>query len=394
MHLYSRDCLSSDIEGLHDHHGNGDASKCEWLTRLFRRRRFCYSLIEKMKGASEKRSLQQLLGMKILTVSVFLFSLFATECASSAPSSPDLSRFFQRERATIAVTDSGLGGLSVMAGAIQRMKETGIFKGADFVFFNALFSLEGGYNSLKTREDKVEIFNSALESLEKKFRPDLILIGCNTLSVLYEDTPFSRKTKILVIGIVEAGVELISQGLSGHSDSSVIIFGTPTTISEETHKKRLIEQGFAASRIIVQSCPELENYIEKDYAGDETEMLISGCVDEALQKIAAPLPALLVSLNCTHYGYSLPLWEKAFHDAGIKPLAILNPNSRLVDSLFKPEYLNRYKKTEITARVVSMVEISQEKALSLGKWLQDTSPETAAALRNYELNSALFEWKK
>jgi glutamate racemase len=347
-----------------------------------------------MKDTSEDRLKQRLRFARALAAFIAAFYLLPPGTAQDSPSGPDLQLFFQKEKVAIGVTDSGLGGLAVMAEAIRKMKEAGVFRRVDFVFFNALFSLEGGYNSLKTREEKVQIFSSALESMEKKFHPDLILIGCNTLSVLYEDTPFSRKTKIPVIGIVEAGVEIISQSLRDRLDSLVIIFGTPTTISEETHKKRLIGQGFAASRIIVQSCPELENYIEKDYASDETEMLIAACVDEALQKMPSPAPPLLVSLNCTHYGYSLPLWEKAFHDAGTKPLAILNPNSRMIDSLFKPESLNRYKKTEITVRVVSMVEISQEKIQSLRKWLQGPSPETAAALSHYEHNPSLFEWKK
>ncbi len=347
-----------------------------------------------MNSASGKSAKWHFFKFKVLVALVPALNLISTEFALSTASGPDLSRFFQKDSVTIAVTDSGLGGLSVMAEAVRRMKEAGIFKRADFVFFNALFSLEGGYNSLKTREEKVEIFNSALESLEKNFHPDLILIGCNTLSVLYEDTAFSRKTKIPVVGIVEAGVELISQNFRNRPDATVIILGTPTTISEGAHKKRLLEQGFDSARIIVQSCPELENYIEKDFAGDETEMLISACVDEALQKMPSPPPPLLVSLNCTHYGYSLPLWEKAFQDVRVKPLAILNPNSKMTDFVFKPEYMKRHERTKVTARIVSMVKISQEKIQSLGKWLQDISPETAEALRNYELNPALFEWKK
>jgi glutamate racemase len=325
------------------------------------------------------------------SLAVFLVFFFPESGpALNLSSTPDLKHFFQKENVTIAVTDSGLGGLSVMAEAVRRMIEAGVFKKADFVFFNALFSTEGGYNSLKTREEKVRVFSSALESLEKNFHPDLILIGCNTLSVLYHDTAFSRKTNIPVVGIVEAGVEMISQGLRDQPDSKAIIFGTPTTVSEGTHKKRLVEQGFDPARIIVQSCPELESYIEKDYAGDETEMLISACVDEALQKITAPRPPLLVSLNCTHFGYSLPLWEKAFQDAGVKPQSFLNPNSRMIDFLFRAKYSHRFPKTETTARVVSMVEISPEKIQSLGKWLQNISPETAEALRHYKLDPALF----
>jgi glutamate racemase len=307
---------------------------------------------------------------------------------------PNLTEFFKKEDVIIAVTDSGLGGLSVMAEAIRRMKEERIFRRADFIFYNALFSLEAGYNSLKTRQEKIDVFSSALENLEKKYHPDLILIGCNTLSVLYPDTPFSRKTKIPVIGIVEAGVEMIAESLRAHPDAVVILFGTPTTISEATHKKMLLEQGFPEEKIILESCPELENYIERDYAGEETGMLISACVDEALQKIASPPPPFFASLNCTHYGYSLSLWEKAFEDAGAKPLAILNPNSRMIDILFRPEYRGRFDKTGISARVVSMVEIGPDKTSTLGKWLEGISPEVAAALRGYELNPSLFEWRK
>ncbi len=307
---------------------------------------------------------------------------------------PDLAGFFQKEDVTIALTDSGLGGLSIMAEAIRRMKEERVFRRANFVFYNALFSLEGGYNSLKTRQEKIDVFSSALENLEKKYHPDVIFIGCNTLSVFFPDTPFSRKTKIPVIGIVEAGVEMIADSLRTQPGAVAILFATPTTISEGTHKKMLIEQGFPDERIILESCPELENYIEKDHAGDETGMLISASVDEALRKISSPQPPFLASLNCTHYGYSLPLWEKAFEEAGVKPLAILNPNSRMIEPLFRPEYQGRFKETAVSARVVSMVEIGREKRSSLGNWLEEISPEVATALRGYELNPLLFEWKK
>ncbi|MFZ2053618.1 MAG: aspartate/glutamate racemase family protein [Candidatus Aminicenantales bacterium] len=309
-------------------------------------------------------------------------------------SEPRLDSFFQRSRITIAVTDSGLGGLSVMAEAARRMKEAGIFERVDFLFFNALFMTESGYNSLKTRAEKIGIFSSALGSLEKRYHPDIILIGCNTLSVLYEDTPFARKTKLPVVGIVAAGVELISRGLRAHPEAAVIIFGTPTTISEGAYPRELEKRGFASGRIRSQACPELESFIERDYQGDETGMLISGCVSEALQKMEPPLPPLFVSLNCTHYGYALPLWEKAFEEAGVTPLAFLNPNSRMTDSLFDAKYMGRHKKTEIGAKVVSMVEISRSKVDSLGGWLQDLSPEVADALRGYERVPGLFEWEK
>jgi len=329
---------------------------------------------------------------------VFLMAFSADRTAHSSQeklkADLNLETFFQKHRVTIAVTDSGLGGLSVMAEAVRRMKEAGEFERVDFVFYNALFSTEGGYNSLRTREEKIQVFNSALGSLDKKFHPDLILIGCNTLSALYEDTPFSKRTRIPVVGIVEPGVALIAESLSSKPGSMAIIFGTPTTIAEGSHKSGLVTLGVSPSRIIEVACPELEMYIERDFAGDDTEMIISACVDEALAKLPKPAPPLYASLNCTHFGYSLPLWEKAFREAGVQPEAILNPNFRLTDVLFRPEFLGRYSKTQVAVRVVSMVEISRQKIESLGKWLSAFSPETAEALGHYQLDPSLFDWKQ
>lgn len=341
-----------------------------------------------------------MIARKVLCLSVLLLAI-ALVSALARPSESlrnetksTLGPFFQKKRVTVAVTDSGLGGLSVVAEAVRKMKEARIFERVDFIFFNALFSNEGGYNSLKTREEKIRVFSSALESLERKCHPDVILIGCNTLSTLYEDTPFSRKTKIPVIPITQAGVELIARGLEDHPEASVIILGTPTTISEGTYPRELETQGITPERIHVQSCPELESFIENDPRGDETEMLISGFVSEALQRLPSPPPPLLVSLNCTHYGYSLPFWEKAFAEAGVEPLAILNPNPRMTDVLFGPKHCGRYPQTEVRVRIMSMVEISRQKIDSLAPWLERVSPETAEALRRYELRLALFEWKR
>jgi glutamate racemase len=333
------------------------------------------------------------LGLAVLLVGFTAPSglVFSSACTTERESKPGLESFFRKKGVTIAVTDSGLGGLSVLAEAARRMKETRVFERADFVFFNALFSNEGGYNSLKTRAEKILVFDSALESLERRCRPDVILIGCNTLSVLFQDTEFAERTRIPVVGIVDSGVELIAAGMRDHPEASVIIFGTPTTISEGTYPRELAVSSRPAN--LAQACPELETYIESAPRGDETELLITGGVSEAAQKLPAPHPPLLVSLNCTHYGYSLPSWEKAFEEAGIKPLAVLNPNFRMTDVLFEPKFRERYPRTEVRVRVVSMVEIDGRKIDSLSVWLEPLSPETAEGLRGYEHEPSLFEWR-
>ena len=45
-------------------------------------------------------------------------------------------------------------------------------------------------------------------------------------------------------------------------------------------------------------------------------------------------------------------------------------------------------------QIMSMVEISRQKIESLAAWLERVSPETAEALRQYELRPSLFEWRE
>ncbi|MCX6577274.1 MAG: aspartate/glutamate racemase family protein [Candidatus Aminicenantes bacterium] len=329
----------------------------------------------------------------------WLFVLLAIFCLGEAPSGlehqqpADLGPFFAKRQVTIAVTDSGLGGLSIMAEAAARLKEAKIFEKADFVFFNALFSNESGYNSLKTRAEKTTVFDSALESLEKNYRPDLILIGCNTLSVLYPETFFSTRTKIPVVGIVDAGVAMSLKALLTNPAASLILFGTETTIGEGEHKRKLMEAGIPEKRIIAQACPELAGYIENGYQSDETGLLIESAVEEALAKLTDPKVPIYAGLVCTHYGYSLSLWNKAFEERGRQLLGILNPNSRMLDFLFESGDKNRARTTKMSARVVSMVEIAENKRKSLAGWLDKVSPEVASALTKYELKPNLFKWQ-
>ena len=80
-----------------------------------------------------------------------------------------LSDFFRKNEVTIAITDSGLGGLSILADAVERSKNWKGFKKINYIYYNALFSNQGGYNTLESHQEKVSIFDSALESLEKTF---------------------------------------------------------------------------------------------------------------------------------------------------------------------------------------------------------------------------------
>jgi len=330
---------------------------------------------------------------KASAITVLALLLFAALTTRASAAEADLASFFAKKDVTIAVTDSGFGGLSIMAEAASRMITAGLFRSVKFVFFNALFASDSGYNSLRARGQKIAVFSRALSSLEERYRPDLILVGCNTLSVLTAETSFVKKTKVPVLDIVDPGVDLIARGLASDPRSTAIIFGTETTISEGEHARRLSARGIAPARIIAQACPELADYIENGPGSDETALLIESYVDEALARVPDRTAPLFASLNCTHYGYALPLWDKAFQARGIRSFVILNPNGRMLDPLFPANAKKSFASTSVQASVVSMVGIDKKKIEALGGWLSAVSPEVAAALARYELVPGLFAWK-
>ena len=76
-----------------------------------------------------------------------------------------------------------------------------------------------------------------------QLRPDRILIACNTLSVLYPMTAFSRTTAVPVLGIIDAGVDLFLEALEADPSSSIVLFGTRITIESGVHRDTTAAEG-------------------------------------------------------------------------------------------------------------------------------------------------------
>jgi glutamate racemase len=295
-----------------------------------------------------------------------------------------------KQDATILVTDSGLGGLSVAAELEARLSKTGIFRQARIVFYNALFD-KIGYNGLDSEPEKIRIFNKVLKAMDKKYKPDLLLIACNTLSVLYDRTPFSKRAQFPVVGIVETGVDLMLKQFELTPEATVIIFGTKTTIESEAYKKALMARGIPANRIVGQACHKLAGAIERGVESDETIGYIRQFVQEALTKVEDKSRLIFGSFNCTHYGYARKQFEKAFALNGYPDITIIDPNQRMIDFLFEPQYLNRYPKTKVSLEAVSKLEITDQVKASLSPLLATVSPATAEALQNYAFDPELFK---
>ena len=103
---------------------------------------------------------------------------------------------------------------------------------------------------------------------------------------------------------------------------------------------------------------------------------------------------LTVSFNCTHFGYAMEFWKMAFASRGVEVTAFLNPNTQQIDFLLPENVQQRYDRSEVDVKVVSMTEIPADRQDSIGRYLHTVSPATESALRGYELRPDLFEWRK
>ncbi len=331
----------------------------------------------------------------ILPFFVLMILLSLTSCSNKGHKTTEqaLADFFKKDSVTVLVTDSGLGGLSVAADVTERLKTFKVFKKARVIFFNAQPGPHTGYNDMKTTDQKVRIFNNALQAMNAKYQPDLLLIACNTLSVLYDKTAFAQTAAIPVVGVVQAGVRLIEDKMKSLPHSRVIIFATKTTVKQGKHKAMLTADGMAPERIVTQACPGLAGSIERGPFSESTNALVRKYVDRALSKLNDVHSPLFVSYNCTHYGYVDTLFRQAFKEEGRRVVAFLNPNPYMADFMFTPQHINRFSQTDVQVRVASQIELTDNKIRNIANLVRPTSAETAEALRSYRLLPDFFEWK-
>lgn len=324
-------------------------------------------------------------------------ALLLSACAAApkpAPAPPPARGFAAaaagKPDVTIVVTDSGLGGLSVAADLAARLPASGVVRSARIVFVNALLDDAIGYNDLKDEADKVRVFDAALAAMESRYRPDLILVACNTLSVFYPKTEHARRGGTETVSIVPMGAELIERTLRATPGAKTVIFATKGTIDSGAHRRLLVEAGVPDGTIVGQPCPKLTGAIERGAHSEETRGRIRGFVEEAAAKLPEKGAPLVVSLNCTHFGYARPAWEETFAALGYRRVTVLDPNPLMTDLALREAGARRYPETTVTVEVVSKTPITPEVRDSLGGLLRTTSPATADALARWIHEPDLF----
>ena len=301
---------------------------------------------------------------------------------------PDL--LGHRDEWRIVLTDSGLGGLSICAGLEKRLRGTFEIPSIRLVYVNAWPDPRHGYNDFPDAASRAAVLDKALTAM-MGFRPGLILIACNTLSVLYELTEFGRAPAVPVAGIIEEGVDIFYEALARDPGSVLFLFGTRTTIGSTEHVRRLAQRGIEARRVFATACHGLAGAIDKDPDSPALAGLVDECVSRALQgrKVEGTLYA---GLCCTHYSYVADIFRRSLERSTGAKVEVLDPNEHLVRSLTlgienrRPEDAD----VDIAVEVISKVELSEAQRRAVARRLEPVSGRTARALIDYTWLPELF----
>lgn len=330
----------------------------------------------------------------LISVIAILLAFSYGHVSEAIASEDQLADVIAQPTLRVVVTDSGLGGMSVAADVYERLLAHRGFREADVIFFNCQPHETSGYNRLPNTAEKAWVFDNALEVMVERFEPDVILIACNTLSVIYDETKFSQTTEIPVVGIVEPGVRLIESHLANDTTSQVAILGTPTTIERGQHRSNLLSDGISDNRIIVQACSRLAGRIERDPNGTETLALVDQYTSEVVAQLDQSKKPLFVSYNCTHYGYVNGLFKEAFAKHGIDVSGFLDPNSLLADPLFPESTKHRFEECDTRVSVYSQPALSDAKLTAIYDLIAPTSTAAAKATKSYQHTPNSFKWQR
>ncbi len=291
--------------------------------------------------------------------------------------------------ASILVTDSGLGGLSVFNRIAAHLPEKSVWPSVDLTYFNAWPAPMRGYNHFDTLERRVRVFDNALRAMDR-FDPDQILIACNTLSVIYPHTPFAQETKKQVQEIVSHGVQMLFEHLTRDPSSVAVVFGTPSTVQAASHEKGLMALGISKERILSIGCTNLAGYIEREPFSGIVGRTIDHFVGEAVRQLAGTSGQVHAALCCTHFGYRQTLFRQAFDQHTSRPVTLSNPNIRMADQVFGPEGKQRFERPDIRVKIVSQAVWKKEQIAAYLKLMPDMTQAVREALLNYEHNDTLF----
>jgi len=230
----------------------------------------------------------------------------------------------------VGVFDSGLGGLTVLAAAQERLPEV------DFIYLGDNAHAPYG---VRDADDIYQLTRSSVATLWD-MGCDLVILACNTASAaalrrMQEDGMPKGKR---VLGVFVPLIEALTERQWGDNSpprevavTNVALFATPATVASRAFQRELAFRAIGVD-VEAQACGGVVDAIEE---GDMilAEALVRSHVEALLRKMPHPQAAVL---GCTHY----PLVEDVFK-AALGPDVTVYSQPRLVAESMA-DYLGRH----------------------------------------------------
>ncbi len=189
-----------------------------------------------------------------------------------------------KNRAPIAVFDSGVGGISVLRALIAEMPNENYWYYGD--------SAHAPYGT-KSLEEVRELTISHVDGFIEK-GAKAVVVACNTATSAAVRILRQKYPKVPIIGIEPA----LKPAALSKNHPNVVVMATPMTLRQEKFHN-LMERYMDMAHIIPLPCPGLMEYIENgDVQSEELLQFIAKLFEPfELEKIDA------VVLGCTHYPF-------------------------------------------------------------------------------------------
>lgn len=230
----------------------------------------------------------------------------------------------------VGIFDSGLGGLTVLNAAQQRLPEV------DFLYFAD--SAHAPYG-VRDAEDIYQLTRNAVNDLWAR-GCNLVILACNTASAAAlrrmqeEGVPEGKR----VLGVFVPLIEALTERQWGDNSpprevevQHVALFATPATVSSRAFQRELAFRAIGVD-VEAQACGGVVDAIED---GDMilAEAMVRSHVDALRRKMPNPQAAIL---GCTHY----PLMAETFQRALGDDVKVYSQGDLVAESL--ADYLNRH----------------------------------------------------
>ncbi|NLZ59394.1 MAG: hypothetical protein GX901_01900 [Lentisphaerae bacterium] len=290
----------------------------------------------------------------------------------------------------ILICDSGLGGLDILARLLEQLRTRGCrSKNLELHYFNAWPRADCGYNQLPDDASRRQVFASALQGMAA-FEPQLCLIACNTLSLLFEQIKEQQAFNFPILDMLEPATGFFFAAMQEDPKLQMLILGTESTVRSGVYENRLIKAGLAPARLRAFACPGLATALEKSFRGDDIQRHMAAAAAFAKAEFSGDA-GLALALCCTHYGYASALWENVFAAQLQRKPLLLNPNASLLHAQLWQDFCNGGITPRVQISIHSRFALSEDKLEYFALHFQDKHPELAEALRRPIVNDKLFQ---